>query len=85
MVSINQMIEIIEAVTKTKKLKRIYQLDKPKGVKSKYGSCSNNDLVKKVLNWSFKIKLNEGLKKTYDWIKEEMSKQGSNLSRFTKS
>ena len=81
-VSINQMIEIIESVTKTKKLKRIYQLDKPKGVR---GRSSNNDLVKKVLNWSFKIKLNEGLKKTYDWIKEEMSKQGSNLSRFTKS
>ena len=81
-VSINQMIEIIEAVTKTKKLKRIYQLDKPKGVR---GRSSNNDLVKKVLNWSFKIKLNEGLKKTYDWIKEEMNKQGSNLSRFTKS
>ena len=81
-VSINQMIEIIEAVTRTKKLERIYQLDKPKGVR---GRSSNNDLVKKVLNWSFKIKLNEGLKKTYDWIKEEMNKQGSNLSRFTKS
>ena len=39
------MIEIIEDVTKTKKLKRIYQLDKPK--------CyihPVNDLVKKVLN-----------------------------------
>ena len=81
-VSINQMIEIIENVTRTKKLERIYQLDKPKGVR---GRSSNNDLVKKVLNWSFKIKLKEGLKKTYDWINEEMSKQGSNLSRFTKS
>ena len=81
-VSINQMIEIIEDVTSTKKLKRIYQLDKPKGVR---GRSSNNDLIKKVLNWSFKIKLREGLKKTYDWISAEMSKQGSNLSRFTKS
>ncbi len=81
-VSINQMIEIIEAVSKTKKLERIYQLDKPKGVR---GRSSNNDLVKKVLNWSFEIKLNEGLKKTYDWINKEMNKQGSNLSRFTKS
>ena len=81
-VSINQMIEIIEDVSGTKKLERVYQLDKPKGVR---GRSSNNDLVKKVLNWSFKIKLKEGLKKTYDWISEEMSKQGSNLSRFTKS
>ena len=81
-VSINQMIETIEDITSTKKLKRIYQLDKPKGVR---GRSSNNDLIKKVLNWSFKVKLREGLKKTYDWISAEMSKQGSNLSRFTKS
>ncbi len=81
-VSINQMIEIIESVTNTKKLERVYQLDIPKGVR---GRSSNNDLVKKILNWSYKIKLKEGLKKTYNWISGEMSKQGSNLSRFTKS
>jgi len=41
-------------------------------------------LVKKVLGWSFKIKLKEGLKNTYDWIDKETSKEGSNISRFTK-
>ena len=81
-VSINQMIEIIEDISATKRLERIYQLDKPKGVR---GRSSNNDLVKKVLNWSFKIKLKEGLKETYNWIKNETNKKGSNLSRFTKS
>ena len=81
-VSINQMIDIIEDISKTKKLKREYQLDKPKGVR---GRSSNNDLAKKVLNWSFKIKLKEGLKKTYDWIYSESTKKRSNISRFTKS
>ena len=81
-VSINQMIEIIEDISATKRLERIYQLDKPKGVR---GRSSNNDLAKKVLNWSFKIKLKEGLKETYNWIKNETNKKGSNLSRFTKS
>ena len=81
-VSINQMIEIIEDISGTKKLERIYQLDKPKGVR---GRSSNNDLVKKILKWSYKIKLKDGLKKTYDWISSEVNKQGSNLSRFTKS
>ena len=81
-VSINQMIEIIEDISEIEKLERIYQLDKPKGVR---GRSSNNDLVKKVLGWSFKIKLQEGLKNTYDWINKETSKEGSNLSRFTKS
>jgi nucleoside-diphosphate-sugar epimerase len=81
-VSINQMIEIIEDISATKRLERIYQLDKPKGVR---GRSSNNDLVKKVLDWSFKIKLKEGLKETYDWIKSETNKKGSNLNRFTRS
>ena len=81
-VSINQMIEIIENISGIKKLDKVYQLDKPKGVR---GRSSNNDLVKKVLNWSFKIKLKEGLQKTYDWINIESSKKGSNLSRYTKS
>ena len=81
-VSINQMIEIIEDISGIEKLERVYQLDKPKGVR---GRSSNNDLAKKVLSWSFKIKLKEGLKNTYDWISSETSKKGSNLSRFTKS
>ena len=81
-VSINQMIEIIEDISATKRLERIYQLDKPKGVR---GRSSNNDLAKKVLDWRFKIKLKEGLKETYNWIKNETNKKGSNLSRFTKS
>ena len=64
-----------------KKLKREYQLDKPKGVR---GRSSNNDLVKKILNWNFKIKLKDGLQKTYDWMNSEINKHGSNISRFTK-
>ena len=71
-VSINQMLEIIEGISGVKKLERDYLLDKPKGVR---GRSSNNDLVKKVLNWSFKIKLKDGLKNTYDWISSEMKKK----------
>ena len=81
-VSINQMIEIIEDISGIEKLEKVYQLDKPKGVR---GRSSNNDLVKKVLNWSFKINLKEGLKKTYDWIMLKLVKEGSNLSKYTKS
>ena len=81
-VSINQMIEIIESISGIQELEKIYQLDKPKGVR---GRSSNNDLVKNVLNWSYDIKLKDGLKKTYDWISAEMQKEGVNISRFTKS
>ena len=81
-VSINQMIGIIEGISGGGEFKKNYQLDKPKGVR---GRSSNNDLVKKVLNWSYKMTLKEGLSKTYQWIESEMSQKGANLSRFTKS
>ena len=81
-VSINQMIDLIEDISQIKKLNRDYQLEKPKGVR---GRSSNNDLVKKVLNWSFKVKLKDGLKKTYEWIDNETNKYGSNIRKFTKS
>ena len=80
-VSINQMIEIIEDISGIKKLERVYQLDKPKGVR---GRSSNNDLVKKVLGWSYKINVKDGLKKTYEWIYSEIKKKGLNLNKFTK-
>ena len=81
-VSINQMIGIIEGISGGGELKKNYQLDKPKGVR---GRSSNNDLVKKVLDWSYKMSLRDGLTKTYKWIESEMSQKGANLSRFTKS
>ena len=81
-VSINQMIGIIEGISGSGELKKNYQLDKPKGVR---GRSSNNDLVKKVLNWSYKMSLKDGLTKTYKWIEGELSQKGTNLSRFTKS
>jgi nucleoside-diphosphate-sugar epimerase len=81
-VSINEMIEIIENISGVSKLNKNYQLEKPKGVR---GRSSNNDLIKKVLGWSYEMSLKDGLTKTYEWIDSEISKKGSNLNRFTKS
>ena len=76
------MIKIIENISGIKELDKNYQLDKPKGVR---GRSSNNDLVKKILNWSYQINLKEGLTKTYNWIDSEIKKVGKNINRFTKS
>ena len=81
-VSINQMISMIEEISGGSKLKKNYQLDKPKGVR---GRSSNNDLVKKVLNWSYQMSLKDGLSKTYEWIDEQINTDGINNNRFTKS
>ena len=69
-VSINEMIEKIEKIS-NKKFKKNYQLDKPKGVR---GRSSNNDLIRKLFKWEPKYSLYEGLKKTYQWIEEDMKK-----------
>ena len=81
-VSINQMIDVIKDIAELDEIEKEYQLDKPKGVR---GRSSNNDLVKKILDWSYQIKLKEGLTKTYNWIQSEIAKTGSNNNRFTKS
>ena len=70
-VSINEMIEKIEKIS-SKKFKRNYQLDKPKGVR---GRSSNNDLIRKLFKWEPKYNLYEGLKKTYQWIGEDMKRK----------
>ena len=70
-VSINEMIEKIEKISK-KKFKKNYQLDKPKGVR---GRNSENTLIRSLLNWNPKFTLLKGLEKTYNWIKEEMTKK----------
>ena len=67
MVSINQLVDIVEDIAQVK-LKRIYDLDAPKGV---MGRNSDNTLIKKYLNWEPSIPLRRGLEKTYAWIYDQ--------------
>ena len=68
LVSINQMVDIVEKIAGIK-LERSYKLDAPKGVR---GRSSDNTLINKVFGWEPKISLEEGLKKTYRWIYDEI-------------
>jgi nucleoside-diphosphate-sugar epimerase len=70
-VSINEMIEKIEKIS-DKKVKKNYQLDKPRGV---MGRNSDNTLIRSQLDWQPKFNLLQGLKKTYEWIFSEMKKK----------
>ena len=70
-VSINEMIDKIEIISQ-KKVKRNYQLDKPKGVR---GRNSDNTLIRKQLGWEPKFNLKDGLEKTYQWIFSEIKKK----------
>ena len=79
-VSINEMIDKIEEIADFK-IKRNYQLDKPKGVR---GRSSDNSYVTKKLGWKSEHTLKEGLKKTYNWIEEQIN-SGSNIDKFSRS
>ena len=68
MVSINQLVDIVEDIAGYK-LERKYDLSAPKGVR---GRNSDNTLIRKYLGWEPSIPLRTGMKKTYDWIREQM-------------
>lgn len=72
MVSMNQMQEL--AMSFEGKKLNIKHIPGPEGVR---GRNSNNDLIKKVLGWAPSISLAVGLRKTYDWISEEIKKERS--------
>ena len=63
MVSINELAEM--AIGFSGKSIMVNHIDGPIGVR---GRNSNNDLIRQVLNWNPKFTLQEGLKRTYDWI-----------------
>ena len=78
-VSINQLTNYIEDIAKIK-IDKKYLLDKPKGVR---GRSSDNSYIKEKIGWDTKITLKEGLKKTYEWIYQEITSKPNN--KFTKS
>ena len=68
MVSINQLVEIVSKVAG--KDISINHIDGPLGVR---GRNSNNDLIRKELDWDYTLSLEEGIEKTYKWIKNQLS------------
>jgi len=70
LITINELVDIVSKIA-GKKLKKVYQLDKPQGVRGRNADLTQ---LKKVLNWEPKISLEKGLEKTYQWIYKELSK-----------
>lgn len=83
MVSINGLVDIVEEIAGYK-MERKYDLSAPKGVR---GRNSENTLIKKYLGWEPSIPLKTGMKKTYDWIMQEMkneTRERKGINRFNK-
>ena len=73
LVTINQLVDIVEQIAGVK-LRRRYKLDAPKGVR---GRNSDNTLIQQKLNWAPSIRLEDGMRKTYEWIHEQMTTAAS--------
>ena len=69
MVTINQLVDTAAKVAGKKVSKN--HIDGPLGVR---GRNSNNDLIRKELGWDYSQTLEEGIAKTYNWIKEQINK-----------
>ena len=68
MVTINDLLKITAKVAGVAVSKR-HKLDAPLGVR---GRNSNNDLVREKLGWDYKYTLEDGIRKTYEWIEEQV-------------
>ena len=67
MVTINELVDTAAKVANKKVTKN--HIDGPLGVR---GRNSNNDLVREKLDWDYEQTLEEGIRKTYEWIKWEI-------------
>ena len=69
MVTINELVDIAARVA-GKDVRKIH-IDGPLGVR---GRNSNNDLIREKLGWDYSQTLEEGIRKTYNWIVEQIEK-----------
>jgi nucleoside-diphosphate-sugar epimerase len=68
MVTINQLVDTAAKVAGKNVEKN--HIDGPLGVR---GRNSNNDLIREKLGWDYSQTLEEGIRKTYTWIKEQIN------------
>ena len=72
MVTINQLVDTAAKVAG--KVVEKNHIDGPLGVR---GRNSNNDLIRKELGWDYSQTLEEGIRKTYEWISGQIAKKQS--------
>ena len=74
LVTINQLADIITKIS-GKQITKKYDLSAAQGVR---GRNADLTLVKKILDWEPQVSLEEGLSKTYNWIKMQLDLKKEN-------
>jgi nucleoside-diphosphate-sugar epimerase len=69
LVTINQLVDVVEGIAGVR-LRRRYLLDAPKGVR---GRNSDNSRIRQALGWEPSTRLEDGLRKTCQWISDQLT------------
>jgi len=67
LVTINQLVDIVADIAGIKVIKK--HVPGPQGVR---GRNSDNTRIRQVLGWEPQISLEEGLRRTYEWIEDQV-------------
>ena len=70
MVTIDELVDTAAKVSGKNVTKK--HIDGPLGVR---GRNSNNDVVRRELGWDYSQSLEEGISKTYEWIRGQINEQ----------
>lgn len=73
LVSINQLVDLVAEISGTEITKK--HIHGPEGVR---GRNSDNTLIKETLDWEPSTPLEEGLRKTYEWVEKQVQKNSKN-------
>ncbi len=71
-VTVNQMVDMVIGIA-GKQLHKVHDKARPQGVR---GRNSDNARLRSVLNWEPPTRLQEGLRKTYEWVWAQLEQTG---------
>jgi nucleoside-diphosphate-sugar epimerase len=72
LISINELVDIVSGIA-GKQINKIHDLTKPQGVR---GRNSDNSRLRRELGWEPSVSLEDGLRRTYEFISGELGKAG---------
>ena len=77
LISINQLVDMVAGVA-GKRIRKRHNLTAPQGVR---GRNSDNTRLREVLGWEPQISLEDGLRRTYEWIEARVTAGAPDLVR----
>jgi nucleoside-diphosphate-sugar epimerase len=72
LITINELVDIVARIA-GKRIRRRHNLTAPQGVR---GRNSDNSRLREVLHWEPEVSLEDGLRRTYEWIRDRLIAAG---------